>query len=104
MVAFSLSKVTFKSFLQNCGIEMRGCWKGPIYSLYAYRGNYGRRRFFECMVRVVEPSGSPTMVPCFSFLESVPGVVRVRKFMVDPESNIPKTIFEGLYWRCHSYI
>ena len=33
------------------------------------------------------------MVPCFSFLESVPGVVGVKKFMVAPESNIPKAVF-----------
>ena len=45
------------------------------------------------MVRVVEPSGIPTMVPCFSFLESVPGVVGVKKFIVAPESNIPNSIF-----------
>ena len=72
---------------------MRGCWKGPIYPLNAARGNSGRLRFFECVVRVVEPSGSPTMVPCFSFFESVPGVVGVKKFMVAPEYNIPKAVF-----------
>ena len=72
---------------------MRGCWKGPIYTLHAVRENSGRRRFFECVVMVVEPSGSTTMVPCFSFLESVPGVVGVEKFMVAPDSNIPKTFF-----------
>ena len=33
------------------------------------------------------------MVPCFSFLESVPGVVGVKKSMVAPESNIPKAVF-----------
>ena len=65
---------------------MRGCWKGPISPLQAANGNSGRRRFFECVVRVVEPSGSPNMVPCFSFLESVPGVCGVKKFMVAPES------------------
>ena len=88
-----MSNVTFKLFLHNFGIEMRGCWKGPISPLQAARGNYGRRRFFECVVRVVEPSGSPTMVPCFSFLESVPGACCVKKFIVAPESKIPKTVF-----------
>ena len=78
IVAFSLSNVTFKSFWQNCGFEMRGCWKGPISSLHAARGNYWRLRLFECVVRVVEPSGSPAMVPCFIFLESVPGVSGVK--------------------------
>ena len=67
IVAFSLPNVTFKSFLHNCGIEMRGCWKGPISPLYAARGKSGRLRFFECVVRVVEPSRIPTMVPYFSF-------------------------------------
>ena len=57
---------------------MRGCWKGPISPLHAARGNSGRSRFFECVVRVVELSGSLTMVPFFSFLESVPGVVGVN--------------------------
>ena len=71
---------------------MRGRWKDPISPLHTARGNYVRRRFFECMVRVVEPSGSPIMVPCFSFLESVPSVCRVKKFMVAPESKIPKTV------------
>ena len=80
---------------------MRGFWKGPIYPLHAARRNYGRRRFFECVVRVVEPLGSPTMVPCFSFFESMPGVVGVKKFMVAPESNIPKTVLGRLYWRCN---
>ena len=94
--AFYLSDVTFKLFLQNCGIEMRGCWKGPISPLRAARGNSGRRVFLECVVRVVEPSGSPTMVPCFSFLESVPGVCGVKNFMVAPDSKRPKTIFEHL--------
>ena len=45
------------------------------------------------MLRVVEPSGIPTMVPCFIFLESVPGVVGVKKFMVAPESNIHNSVF-----------
>ena len=63
IVAFSLWNVTFELFWHNCGIEMRGCWKGPISPLQTDRGNSGRRRFFECVVRVVEPSGSPTMVP-----------------------------------------
>ena len=72
---------------------MRGCWKGTISHLQAARGNSGRRRFLECVVRVVEPSGSPTVVPCFSFLESVPGVCDVKKFIVAPESKIPKTVF-----------
>ena len=75
---------------------MRGCWKGPISHLNASRGNSGRRRFFEFVVRVVEPSGSMTMVPCFGFLESVPGVVGVKKFMVAPESNIPKAVFSAV--------
>ena len=73
-VAFSLLNVTFKLFLHNCGIEMSGCWKGPIYPLQADRGNSGRRRFLECVVRVVGPSGSPTVAPCFIFLESIPVV------------------------------
>ena len=72
---------------------MRGCWKGPISPLHADMGNSGRRRFFGFVVRVVEPSISPTMVPCFSFFESVPGVVGVKKFMVTPESNILNTVF-----------
>ena len=33
------------------------------------------------------------MVLCFSFLESVPGVCGVKKFMVASESKIPKTVF-----------
>ena len=70
--------MTFKSFLHKSGIEMRVCWKGPISTLHAARGNSGRRRFFECVVRAVEPSGSPTLVPCFIFLESVPGVSGVK--------------------------
>ena len=45
------------------------------------------------MVRVVDPSGSPTKVPCSNFLESVPGVCGVKKFMVAPESKILKTVF-----------
>ena len=72
---------------------MRGCWKGPISPLQADRGNSGRRRFVECVVRVVEPSGSPTVLPCFSFLEPVPGVYSVKKFTVAPESKMPKTVF-----------
>ena len=72
---------------------MRGCRKGPISPLHMAGGNSGRRRFFECVVRVVEPSVSPTMVPCSNFLESVPGVCGVKKFMVAPESKIPKTVF-----------
>ena len=63
IVALSLSNVTFKLFLHNCGIEMRGCWKGTISHLQAARGNSGRRRFLECVVRVVDSSGSPTVVP-----------------------------------------
>ena len=82
---------------------MRGCRKGPISPLQAAGGNSGRRRFFECVVRLVEPSGSPTMVPCSSFLVSVPGVYRVKKFMVAPKSKIPKTLFLRLDWRCHHY-
>ena len=72
---------------------MRGCWKGPISPLKAARGNYGRRSFLECVVRVVEPSGSPTVVPCFSLLESVPGVCGVKNFILAPESKIPKIVF-----------
>ena len=45
------------------------------------------------MVRVVDPTGKLTVVPCFSFLESVPSVCGVKKFMVAPESKIPKTVF-----------
>ena len=44
------------------------------------------------MVRIVEPSGSPTMVLCFSFLDYVPGVCGVKNFIVAPESKIPKTV------------
>ena len=44
------------------------------------------------MVRVEEPSGSPTVVPCFIFLESIPGVCGVKNFIVAPESKIPKTV------------
>ena len=33
------------------------------------------------------------MVPCSSFLESVPGVCGVKIFMVAPECKIPKTVF-----------
>ena len=72
---------------------MRGCRKGPISPFQAAGGNYGRRRFFEFVVRVVDPSGSPTKVPCSSFLESVPGFCGVNKFMVAPESKIQKTVF-----------
>ena len=45
------------------------------------------------MVRVLEPSVSPTVVPCCSFLESVPGACCVKKFIVAPESKITKTVF-----------
>ena len=72
---------------------MRGFRKGPISPLQAAGGNYGRRRFFECVVRVVEPSGNTTTVPCSSFLVFVPGVCGVKKFMVAPESKILKTVF-----------
>ena len=72
---------------------MRGCRKGPISPLHASRGNSERLRFFECVMRVVEPSGIPTIVPCFSFIESVPGVVGVKKIIVAPEFSIPKTCF-----------
>ena len=92
IVAFSLSNVTFKLFLHNCGIEMRVCWKGPISPLQAARGNSRRRRFLECRVRIVDPSGSLSLVPCFSFLDSVPGVCGVKKFIVAPESKIPNTV------------
>ena len=71
--------MTFKSFWHNCGIEMRGCWKGPISPSHAARGNSGRRRFFECLARVMEPL-------------SVPGVDGVKKFTVAPESNITKAV------------
>ena len=74
--------MTLKSFLNNCGIEMRGYWKGPISLLYAARGNSGRLRFFECVVRVVEPSGSPTMVLCFSFLSLCPVLLRSKKSLL----------------------
>ena len=72
---------------------MRGCWKGPISPLHTDGGNSGRRRFFECVVRLVEPSGSPTTVPCSNFLESVLGVCGVKTFIVAPESKMPNTIF-----------
>ena len=96
--------MTFKSFWHNCGIEMRGCWKGPIYPLHAARGDYGIRRFFECVVRVVELSVSPTMVPCFSFLESVPGVVGVKNLWLLLSLIYRNPFFGRLYWRCHRYI
>ena len=85
--------MTLKLFWHNCEIEMRGCQKCPISSLHAAGGNSGRRRFFERMVRVVEPSGSLATVPCSRFLESVPGVCGVKTFMVHPESKMPKTVF-----------
>ena len=95
--------MTFKFFLHNCEIEIRGYCKGPIHPLQAARGNSRRRRFLECRVRIVDPSGSLSLVPCFSFLDSVPGVCGVKKFMVAPESKMPKTVFLWLYWRCHRY-
>ena len=49
IVAFSLSNLTFKSFLHNYGIEMRGCWKGPISPLNAARGNSVILSNFECV-------------------------------------------------------
>ena len=85
--------MTLKLFWHNCGIEMRGCLKGPIFPLHVAGGNSGRMSFFECVVRVVEPSGSQTTVPCSNFLESVPGVCEVKTFMVAPESKIPKNRF-----------
>ena len=85
--------MTLKLFWHNCGIEMRGCRKGPISPLHAAGGNYVRRRFFECVVRVVKASGSTTKVPCSNFLESVPGVCVVKKFMVASESKMLKTFF-----------
>ena len=85
--------MTLKLFWNNFGIEMRGCQKCPISPLHAAGGDSGRRRFFEYMVRVVEPSGSPTTVPCSNVLESVPGVCGVNTFMVAPESKMPKTVF-----------
>ena len=72
---------------------MMGCWKGPISPLQSDRGNSGRRRFLECVVRVAEPSGIPTIVPCFIFLVFVPSVCGVKKFIVVPESKILKTVF-----------
>ena len=72
---------------------MRGCRKVPISPLQEAGGNSGRKRFFECVLQVVEPSGSSTTVQCSSFLEYVPGVFGVKKFMVAPESKIPKTVF-----------
>ena len=45
------------------------------------------------MVRVVEPPGSPTKVPCSNFLESVPGVCGVKKILVAPNYKMPKTVF-----------
>ena len=67
IVDFSLSNVTFKLFLHNCGIEMRGCWKGPISPLQDTRGNSGRRRFLEFVVRVAEPHTQET-----SFYQNFP--------------------------------
>ena len=67
IVAFYLSNLTLTLFWHNCGIEMRGCQKGPISPLHAAGENSGRRRFFECVVRVVEPLVSPTNVPCSYF-------------------------------------
>ena len=72
---------------------MRGCRNGHISTLRAAGGNSGRRRFFEFVVRVVEPSGSPTTLPCSIIMEYVPGVFGVNKFMVAPESKILKTVF-----------
>ena len=65
---------------------MRGCWNGSISPFYGDRGNYGSRRFFECVVRVVEPSVSLNMVPCFSVFESVPGVVGFKNSLCTRES------------------
>ena len=85
--------MTLKLFWHNSGIEIRGCRKGPISLSYAAGGNSGRRRFFECVLRVVDPSGSPTTISCSNFFEFVPGVCGVKKFMVAPESNVPKKRF-----------
>ena len=49
--------------------------------------------FFNAWCEWWIQSGSPTTVPCSSFLESVPGVCGVKKFMVASESKIPKTVF-----------
>ena len=46
---------------------------------------------------VVEPSGKPTKVSRVNVLVSVPGVFRVLKFMVAPESSIPDTILGFKY-------
>ena len=52
-------------------------------------GRVGRGRFLEWVVMVVEPSGSPTTVPCDNLLRFVPGVCGFKKCIVAPESRMP---------------
>ena len=73
----------------SCGIEMRHCWNGPISPLVAGGGRVGRSRFFEWVVMVVDPSGSPTTVPCDNLLRFFPGVCGAKKLIVAPESRMP---------------
>ena len=93
MVADDSLKVTLKPFLHSCGMEINGCWNGPISPLHAAGGSCGRSKNFECVVVVVEPSGNPTRVPYANFVVFVPGVFGVRKCIVAPESNMPNTMF-----------
>ena len=41
---------------------------------------------------VVEPSGSPTTVPCDNLLRFVPGVCGVNKCIVAPDLRMPYTV------------
>ena len=68
---------------------MRHYWNGPISPLIAGGGRVGRSRFWEWVAMVVEPSDSPTTVPCDNLLRFVPGVCGVKKFIVAPESRMP---------------
>ena len=70
-------------------MEMRHCLNGPISPVVAGDGRVGRSRFLEWVVHVVEPSGTPTTVPCDNLLRFFPGVCGVRKCIVAPESRIP---------------
>ena len=63
-------------------MEMRHCWNGPISTLVAGGGRVGRSRFLEWVVMVVEPSGSPTTVPCDNLLRFVPGCVGSRNTLL----------------------
>ena len=73
----------------SCGIETRHCCNGLISPLVAGGGRVGRMRFLEWVVMVVEPSGSPTKVPCDNLLRFVPKVCGVKKCMVAPELRMP---------------